>query len=509
MSKILYGNDAREKILAGVNKLADAVQVTLGPKGRNVVINTDYPHITKDGVTVARSISLEDEFENIGASILREASISTGDNVGDGTTTSTVFARSLINEGMKLIENGYSPIEIKRRYDELATAVIDKIHDYRLPIGDTVSLNRVATISANNDPVLGGKIANVFEKVGKNGSVIVSQGKSTETTFDLINGYTINSGYISPHFINSDSNTVNFSNAKVLLTDEKIKTLDSILSILRVVKQPLLIVCDDVSNEVLNALVANKNKGLLEVAVVKAQGFGYKRFEYLSDMATLFGGKVISEQNNNSIRTVDPSCLGDIEGVKITVDKTVLTGFKESQREAIDSLIENIQELINKEEDKFIKERLKARLANVVGWVANIKVGASSTQDMLETIDRIDDAVCATRAALNGGILPGGGAALINISVDRTVFDISNDIDIAFITALGEPFFSILRNAGIKGADLEIGNEFYDGVDANTGEVTNMINAGIIDPYLVTENVIKNAVSVAGTCLLTECIVLN
>ncbi|HET9794227.1 MAG TPA: chaperonin GroEL [Thermoanaerobaculia bacterium] len=519
---ILYGEDARQRVLRGVNKLADAVKVTLGPKGRNVVLEKKFgsPTITKDGVTVAKEIELEDSLENMGAQMVREVASKTSDVAGDGTTTATVLAQAIYREGSKNVTAGANPMELKRGIDIAVRAAVDHIDKIKTEVQGK-DIAHVGTISANNDAEIGRIIAEAMDKVGKDGVITVEEAKGLETTLEVVEGMQFDRGYLSPYFI-TDAERMEcvLENAKVLLFEKKISNMKDLLPILeQVAKQgkPFLIIAEEVEGEALATLVVNKLRGTLQVAAVKAPGFGDRRKAMLEDIAILTGGKLISEDLGIKLESVKWEDLGSAK--KVTVDKentTIVTDTSDKKKkEAIAGRVKQIRTQIDETTSDYDREKLQERLAKLVGGVAVIKVGAATETEMKEKKARVEDAMHATKAAVEDGIVPGGGVALFRAieAVSRSTKDSTGDVKIGIQIikrALEEPLRQIVHNAGLEGSVIineirEKGANF--GLNAATEKVEDMVKSGIIDPAKVTKNALQNAASIAGLMLTTEALV--
>jgi chaperonin GroEL len=519
---ISYGEEARQRILHGVNKLADAVKVTLGPKGRNVVIEKKFgsPTITKDGVTVAKEIELQDSLENMGAQMVREVASKTSDVAGDGTTTATVLAQAIYREGIKNVTAGANPMELKRGIDQAVRAAVESLDKLSKPV-EGKDIAHVGTISANNDSEIGKIIAEAMDKVGKDGVITVEEAKGLETTLEVVEGMQFDRGYLSPYFItDSERMEAVLENAKVLLYEKKISNMKDLLPILeQIAKQgrPLLIVAEDVEGEALATLVVNKLRGTLQVAAVKAPGFGDRRKAMLEDIGILTGGKLISEDLGIKLESVKWEDLGDAK--KVTIDKdntTVLVDDRSKKKqEAIAGRVKQIRTQIEDTTSDYDREKLQERLAKLVGGVAVIKVGASTETEMKEKKARVEDAMHATKAAVEEGIVPGGGVALLRAieAVEKTAKELTSDEKIGariVVRALEEPTRQIVSNAGAEGSVVI--NELKGkggnwGYNANSEKVEDMLKAGIIDPTKVTKNALQNAASIAGLMLTTEAMV--
>ncbi|WP_212113137.1 chaperonin GroEL [Candidatus Shikimatogenerans silvanidophilus] len=521
MSKnITFDLDARDKLKKGVDALANAVKVTLGPRGRNVVLQKSFgsPHVTKDGVSVAKEIELEDPIENLGAQMVKEVASKTNDVAGDGTTTATVLAQAIVREGLRNVAAGANPMDLKRGIDKAVEAVVFDLKKQSKEVGGSKEkIKQVASISANNDPSIGDLIAKAFEKVGKEGVITVEEAKSMETTVDVVEGMQFDRGYQSPYFVtNTEKMITEFDDPYILLYDKKISSMKDLLPILEPVAQsgkPLLIISEEVEGEALATLVVNKIRGSLKVAAVKAPGFGDRRKDMLEDIAILTGGTLISEETGQKIEDAKIEMLGRAE--RVTIDKdntTIVDGYG-----SIDKIKNRINEIKNQIEtttSDYDKEKLQERLAKLAGGVAVLYVGAASEVEMKEKKDRVNDALNATRAAVEEGIVAGGGVALVRAaqSLDNLKGEnIDQDTGIQIIRrSLEEPLRQIVSNAGEEGSVitakiLESREDF--GYDAKEGQYKSMISEGIIDPTKVTRVALENAGSVAGMLLTTECVI--
>ena len=518
--EIKFEIKAREELKKGVDALADAVKVTLGPKGRNVIIEKKFgaPHITKDGVSVAREVELEDPFQNMGAQLVKEVASKTGDDAGDGTTTATVLAQSIINVGLKNVAAGANPMDIKRGIDKAVAAVVAHIREMAEPVGDDFKkIEDVARVSANNDEAIGQLIAEAMQKVKKEGVITVDEAKGTETTVDIVEGMQFDRGYISPYFVtNPEKMECDMDSPYVLLYDKKISNLKDMLPILEATAQsgrPLLIIAEDVDQEALATLVVNRLRGSLKVCAVKAPGFGDRRKEMLEDIAILTGGVVISEEKGMRLEGATIDMLGRAE--KITVNKentTIVNGA--GSKEQIAARVAQIRAQIEKTTSDYDREKLQERLAKLAGGVAVLHIGAPSEVEMKEKKDRVDDALSATRAAIAEGIVPGGGVAYIRsvAALDDVKGDNDDETTGVMIVkrAIEEPLRQIVANAGVEGAvvvqKVKEGKADY-GYNARTGEYENLMAAGVIDPAKVTRVALENAASIAGMFLTTECVI--
>ncbi|CDE09767.1 60 kDa chaperonin [Prevotella sp. CAG:485] len=520
--EIKFNIKAREELKNGVDALADAVKVTLGPKGRNVIIEKKFgaPHITKDGVTVAREIELEDPFQNMGAQLVKEVASKTGDQAGDGTTTATVLAQSIINTGLKNVTAGANPMELKRGIDKAVSKVVESIKAQAQEVDDDMDkIENVARISANNDEEIGRLIAEAMHKVKKEGVITVEEAKGTETSVDVVEGMQFDRGYISPYFVtNAEKMECEMESPYILLYDKKISNLKDMLPILESAAQsgkPLLIIAEDVDNEALATLVVNRLRGSLKICAVKAPGFGDRRKAMLEDIAILTGGTVISEEKGMQLSQATIADLGTAE--KVTVDKdntTIVNGA--GNKEAINARIAQIKGQIENTTSNYDKEKLHERLAKLAGGVAVLYIGAPSEVEMKEKKDRVDDALSATRAAIAEGIVPGGGVAYIRCIPALNELKGANDDEetgIAIIRrAIEEPLRQIVANAGVEGAvilqKLKESTGDY-GYNARTDEFENFFETGVIDPAKVTRVALENAASIAGMFLTTECVIAD
>lgn len=519
--QIYFDEESRNGLKAGVDKLANAVKTTLGPRGRNVVIEKKFgtPVITKDGVSVAKEIELSDPIENIGAQIVKEVASKTATEAGDGTTTATVLAQAILTAGLKAVASGANPIEVKRGIDKAVDLIVDSIKESSQIIGtDYDKVKQIATISANNDSSIGELIAEAIKNVGKDGVVTVEEAKGIETELKTVEGMQFDRGYLSTHFItNPDKMEVELYEPVILIYDRKISMMKDFLPILEKAVQtdkPLLIVAEDVDSEALATLVVNKVRAGLRVCAVKAPGFGDKRKEMLKDLAILTGGTVISEEIGLKLEDAEVEHLGQAAKVVITKDScTVVDGAGE--KDLIVERVKQIKAQIDKSNSDFEKELLHERLAKLTGGVAIIYIGAASEVEMKEKKDRVDDALHATRAAIEEGIIPGGGVALVKACSKIDSFHAENEdqrIGVNIIKrAIEEPLRQICSNAGIEGSviinELKHSSPEY-GFDARTGSYTNMISAGIIDPVKVTRIALQNAASVASMIMTTECAIV-
>jgi chaperonin GroEL len=521
--QLLFEEEARKKLLTGVKKLSDAVKVTLGPKGRNVLLDKKFgaPTVTKDGVSVAKEIELEDPYENMGAQLLKEVATKTNDVAGDGTTTATVLAYSMIKEGLKSVAAGINPMSIKRGMDKAVEVSVSEIGKLAKDIKDKEEIAQVAAISANNDREIGDEIANSFEKVGKDGVITVEESKTIETTTDFVEGMQFDRGYISPYFCNNrDNMTVALENPYILIHDKKISSMKDLLPVLEKVAQagkPVLIIAEDVDGEALATLVVNSIRGALQVCAVKAPGFGDRRKAMLEDIAVLTGGQVVSDELGLKLENTELEQLGSAKMIKVEKENTtVINGSgKESD---IKDRIGQIRRQIEETTSDYDREKLQERLAKLAGGVAVINVGAPTEVELKEKKHRVEDALSATRAAIEEGIVPGGGVTLVQVSaaLDKQDSDkLSEEEKIGFKIvkrALEEPIRQIAANAGVDGSIVsERAKTEKKGVgfDAHLMEWKDMVQAGIIDPAKVTRSALQNASSIAGLLLTTECTVTD
>ena len=520
--EIKFDIKAREELKKGVDQLADAVKVTLGPKGRNVILEKKFgaPQITKDGVSVAREIELEDRFQNMGAQLVKEVASKTGDDAGDGTTTATVLAQAIITTGLKNVAAGANPMDVKRGIDKAVAKVVANIKEQSVEVGDDFNkIENVARISANNDAEIGALIAEAMKKVKKEGVITVEEAKGTDTRVEVVEGMQFDRGYISPYFVtNGEKMECEMDHPYVLLFDKKISSLKDMLPILEASAQngrPLLIIAEDVDGEALTALVVNRLRGSLKICAVKAPGFGDRRKEMLEDIAILTGGVVISEEKGLKLEMATIDMLGTAE--KITVNKentTIVNGAGDSQ--AIADRVAQIKSQIEATKSTYDKEKLQERLAKLAGGVAVLYIGAPSEVEMKEKKDRVDDALSATRAAVAEGIVPGGGVAYIRAISALEGFKGSNDDETTGIEivrrAIEEPLRPIVFNAGLEGAvivqKVKEGNGDF-GYNAHSDKFENLLESGVIDPAKVTRVALENAASIAGMFLTTECVVAD
>jgi chaperonin GroEL len=521
MAKVLkFDVEAREKLMEGVNILADAVKVTLGPSGRNVMITKggNAPVVTKDGVTVAKSIDLEDEFANQGAQMAKEAASKTNDAAGDGTTTATVLAQAIAREGLKTVAAGANPMEIKLGIDKTVDALIEELNKNAIKVKDKSAVAQVGIISANGDTEIGNLIADAVDRVGEDGVITVEESKTAETTLDVVEGMQFNNGYLSPYFVtNPEKMECILENPYVLLVNHKVSVLQDMINMLEYVNQqgrPLLIIAEDVDSEALAALVMNKLRGVLRVAAVKAPGYGDSRMNNLKDLAVITKGELIADELGIKLSEADPVCLGSAKTVKITKDHTTIiegAGAKED----IDALVTQLKNQIATTESEYEKAQLQERVARIAGGVAVIKVGAATEVEMNEKKDRVDDALHATKAAVEEGIVAGGGTALVRAAQSIKMEPLDEDQLIGMkivLRAIEEPMRQIVLNAGQEPSVIVnkvkelTGNQGYD---ARDDKFYDLVEHGIIDPVKVTKNALKNAASIASMILTTNCVIVE
>ncbi|MEI8087080.1 MAG: chaperonin GroEL [Paludibacter sp.] len=521
MSKeIIFNIDARDQLKKGVDELANAVKVTLGPKGRNVIIEKKFgaPHITKDGVTVAKEIELSDPFQNLGAQLVKEVASKTGDDAGDGTTTATVLAQSIVSVGMKNVAAGANPMDLKRGIDKAVIEVVKSIATQAKVVGDNYDqIEQVAAISANNDAVIGKLIADAMRKVSKDGVITIEEAKGTDTHIEVVEGMQFDRGYISPYFItNTEKMEVEMEKPYILIHDKKISNLKELLPILEPAVQsgrPLLIIAEDVDSDALTTLVVNRLRASLKICAVKAPGFGDRRKEMLEDIAVLTGGVVISEEKGIKLEQATLEMLGTAEKITVNKDNTVIVNGA-GTKENIANRVTQIKAQIAATTSDYDREKLQERLAKLAGGVAVLYVGAASEVEMKEKKDRVDDALCATRAAIEEGIVPGGGVAYIRAIASLSAIKAVNDDEQTGIEiikrAIEEPLRQIVYNAGKEGAVvvqkvLEGKDDF--GYNAQTDKYENFFAAGVVDPAKVCRVALENAASIAGMFLTTECVI--
>ena len=523
MSKeISFNVSAREQLKKGVDELANAVKVTLGPKGRNVIIEKKYgaPHITKDGVTVAKEIELENSMENLGAQLVKEVASKTGDQAGDGTTTATVLAQAIVGVGLKNVTAGANPMDLKRGIDKAVATVVADIKKHAREVGDNYDkIEQVATISANNDAEVGKLVADAMRRVSKDGVITIEEAKGTDTTIDVVEGMQFDRGYISPYFVtNADTMEVEMERPYILIYDKKISNLKELLPVLEPAVQsgrPLLIIAEDVDSEALTTLVVNRLRAQLKICAVKAPGFGDRRKEMLEDIAVLTGGVVISEEKGIKLESATLDLLGTAEKVTVNKDNTTIVNGA-GKKENIAARVSQIKAQITNTTSDYDREKLQERLAKLSGGVAVLYVGAASEVEMKEKKDRVDDALSATRAAIEEGIVPGGGVAYIRALDALEGLKADNDdertgIDIVK-RAIEEPLRQIVANAGKEGAvvvqKVREGKDDF-GYNARADKYENMFAAGVVDPAKVTRVALENAASIAGMFLTTECVIVD
>ncbi len=517
--EVKFGNSARQKMLAGVNVLADAVKVTLGPKGRNVVLDKSFgaPTVTKDGVSVAKEIELEDNFENMGAQMVKEVASQTSDVAGDGTTTATVLAQAIFREGLKSVAAGFNPMDLKRGIDKATGVIIENLQSLSVPCSDDTSIAQVGTISANSDTDVGEVIAEAMQKVGKEGVITVEEASGLENELDVVEGMQFDRGYLSPYFINqADSQSVELDNPYILLFDKKISNIRDLLPLLEAVAKsgnPLLVIAEDIEGEALATLVVNNIRGIVKVAGVKAPGFGDRRKAMLQDIAVLTGGQVISEEVGLSLEKTTLEDLGSAKKVQITKENSTIIDGAGTAND-IKARISQINAEIEDSSSDYDREKLQERLAKLSGGVAVIKVGAATEIEMKEKKARVEDALNATKAAVLEGIVPGGGVALVRAKASLDKLEGENDDQNVGINilrrALEEPLRQIVSNAGSDSSVIlnEVANGKGNfGYNAATDEYGDMIEMGIVDPTKVTRYALQNAASVTGLLLTTEAMV--
>ncbi|MGE5092926.1 MAG: chaperonin GroEL [Bacillota bacterium] len=518
---LMFNTDARAKLKKGVDALAEAVKVTLGPKGRNVVIDKKFgsPTVTKDGVTVAKEIELSDPIENMGAQMVKEVATKTSDLAGDGTTTATVLAQAIFREGLKNVTAGANPMELKRGIEKAVEAIVNELKNMSVPSAGKKEIAQVGTISANNDREIGNLIAEAMEKVGKDGVITVEEAKGLETTLETVDGMQFDRGYLSPYFVTDpEKMEAVLDDAYILIHDKKISAMKDLLPVLEKVAQsgkPLLIVAEDVEGEALATLVVNKLRGTLKVAAVKAPGFGDRRKEMLRDVAVLTGGNVISEEVGFKLENATLADLGRAKRIVVDKDNTTLVDGKGKEND-IQGRIGEIRGAIEKSTSDYDREKLQERLAKLSGGVAVINVGAATETEMKEKKARVEDALHATRAAVEEGIVPGGGVALIRAQsvLDKIRGTEDEKIGVEIVRrAIEEPIRAIAINAGVEGsivlAKVKESKEKNFGYNAGTDNYEDLVKAGVIDPTKVTRTALQNAASIAGLLLTTECVVVE
>jgi len=518
-AKILqYDEEARKSILNGVNTLADAVKVTLGPKGRNVIIDRSYgaPNVTKDGVTVAKEIELSDKFENMGAQMVKEVASKTSDVAGDGTTTATILAQAIFREGAKSVAAGSNPMDVKRGIDKAVEVVVSELKKMSKPTKDAKEIAQVGTISANNDEAIGAIIAEAMEKVGKEGVITVEEAKGLETELEIVEGMQFDRGYLSPYFVtNAEKMEVELEDCLILIYEKKISSMKDLLPILEQIAKmgrPLLIIAEDIEGEALATLVVNKIRGTLHVAAVKAPGFGDRRKAMLEDIAILTGGKMISEEMGYKLENTKIEDLGRAKRISIDKDNTTIIDGAGS-RASLEGRVKQIRAQVEETTSDYDREKLQERLAKLVGGVAVIKVGAATETEMKEKKARVEDALNATRAAVEEGIVPGGGVAYLRTlsGLDKMKLEGDEEVGVRIVKkALEEPLKMIAGNAGLEGSIVvekvkEKKGAF--GFNARTDKYEDMIGAGVIDPTKVTRFALQNAASVASLMLTTQCMI--
>ena len=519
---IKFNVEARSRMKEGADALADAVKVTLGPKGRNVVIDKKFgaPQVTKDGVTVAKEVELEDRFANMGAQMVKEVASKTNDQAGDGTTTATVLAQAIINVGLKNVTAGANPMDLKRGIDKAVAKVVESLKTQSREVGDDYSkIEQVGTISANNDNYIGKLIADAMSKVKKDGVITVEEAKGTDTEVKVVEGMQFDRGYISPYFMtNGDKMEAVLDEPQVLITDKKISTMKDLLPILEPIAREgksLLIIAEDVDGEALTTLVVNRLRGTLKIAAVKAPGFGDRRKEMLQDIATLTGAVVVSEERGFTLENTTPDMLGKAEKIVITKENTTIVNGA-GDKEAIKERAESIRKQIASTTSDYDREKLQERLGKLAGGVAVLYVGAATEVEMKEKKDRVEDALSATRAAVEEGIVPGGGVAYVRAAEELKVMKGDNEDETTGIhivaRAIEEPLRQIAENAGVEGSviiqKIREGKGDY-GYNARTEEFVHMFDAGVIDPTKVARVALENAASVAGMFLTTECAIAD
>ena len=518
---VKFGNDSRNRMVEGVNILADAVKVTLGPKGRNVVIERSFggPHVTKDGVTVAKEIELEDKLQNMGAQMVKEVASKTATDAGDGTTTATVLAQAIVKEGMKYVTAGHNPMDLKRGIDQATHAAVEALSKISKPCKTSQEIAQVGTISANSDASIGKMIADAMERVGKEGVITVEDGKSLQDELDVVEGMQFDRGYLSPYFINNqEKQTVELDNPFILLFDKKIANIRDMIPVLEAVSKagkPLLIIAEDVEGEALATLIVNNMRGTVKTCAIKAPGFGDRRKAMLEDIAILTGGQVVAEELGLTLEKTTAEHLGMAGRVEVSKDNTIIIdGAGDAQ--TIESRVKAIRTQIEEATSDYDKEKLQERVAKLAGGVAVLRVGGATEVEMKEKKDRIDDALHATKAAVEDGIVPGGGVALIRAKTaiqDLKGKNLDQQAGINIVLrAMEEPLRQIVSNAG-DSADVVLnqvaGSSGNNGYNAATGEFVDLVAAGVIDPTKVTKTALVNAASVAGLLLTTNCAIYN
>jgi len=520
--ELKYSENARTLILNGVNALANAVKVTLGPKGRNVVIQKSFgaPQITKDGVTVAKEIELENAFENMGAQLVKEVAQKTNEDAGDGTTTATVLAQAIYREGSKLVAAGHNPMDLKKGIDLATEKVISYLKEHSKEIKTTEEIAQVGSISANNDMEIGKMIADAMDKVGKEGVITIEESKTADTYSEVVEGMQFDRGYLSPYFVtNTEKMLVEFDNPLIMITDKKIASMKELLPLLEKAVQtskPLILIAEDIEGEALTTLVVNKLRGTLNVAAVKAPGFGDRRKEMLKDIATLTGATVISEELGMSLETAEISHLGTAKKVSIDKENTTIVDGAGDQK-AVDDRVNTLKAQIGETTSDYDREKLQERLAKIAGGVAVLYVGAPTESEMKEKKDRVEDALNATRAAVEEGVIVGGGAALVHATTalkDFTTGNTDYDFGVKIVArSIEEPLRQIANNAGKEASvivnDVKKEKSFSFGYNARDDKFEDLVKAGIIDPTKVTRSALMNAASVAGMMLTTETMIAD
>ena len=518
--ELKYGQTARSTILKGVDALADAVKVTLGPKGRNVVLQKSFgaPQITKDGVTVAKEIEIEDNFENMGAQMVKEVAQKTNEDAGDGTTTATVLAQAIYREGVKLVTAGHNPMELKKGMDLAVTKVVERIKSFSKQVETEAEIAQVGTISGNNDPEIGKIISEAMSKVGKEGVITIEESKTADTTLDVVEGMQFDRGYLSPYFVtNTEKMEVGFDSPNILITDKKISNMKEILGILEKAVQtgkPLLLIAEDIEGEALTTLVVNKLRGTLNVCAIKAPGFGDRRKEMLKDIATLTGATVISEELGRTLESAELTDLGTAKRVTIDKENTTVVDGAGSESE-VEDRVKAIKSQIEETTSDYDKEKLQERLAKLVGGVAVINVGAPTEVEMKEKKDRVEDALNATRAAVEEGVVVGGGAALLHAAKALDGLTGDNEEQNSGIKiirrAIEEPLRQIADNAGVEGSvvanEVRCSDKEHYGYNAKDGKYEDLVAAGIIDPTKVVRTALQNAASISALMITTEAMV--
>mgnify|MGYP000100120474 CR=1 FL=1 len=518
--QILFNEDARKKLEAGANKLADAVKVTLGPRGRNVLIDKKFgsPTVTKDGVTVAKEIEVEDPFENLGASLVREVASKTNDVSGDGTTTATVLAQAMLKEGLKHVTAGANPMFLKRGMDKAVASLVDELRKIAVPVETKEKTAQVGAIAANNDKFIGDLLADAMEMVGKDGVITVEESNTLNTELEHVEGMQFDKGYISPYFVtDSEKMEATFDDPAILIVEKKVSSIQDILPLLEKVVQmqkPFIIIAEDLEGEALATLVVNKLRGTLKVAAVKAPGFGDRRKEMMKDIAILTGGQVVSEELGHKLDSVGVSVLGTAARIHITKDNTTIVEGKGEEAD-IKGRIEQIKKAIENTDSDYDREKLQERLAKLAGGVAVIRAGAATETELKEKKHRLEDALSATRAAVEEGIVPGGGSTLIHIAgvLDKLKLKGDEALGVQIVrNAISQPLRVIANNAGQEGSvvvervrELKKGH----GYNAVTGEYVDMMEAGIVDPAKVTRAALQNAASIASMVLTTETLITD